>query len=82
MEAAPHLTCIDACRRITAHCPRLLAKWHSSYCGATGDLLPDKARSQICMPLIWLRLLKDVGDFDISVAAYPEVHPEAKKRTG
>jgi methylenetetrahydrofolate reductase (NADPH) len=23
-------------------------------------------------------LLKDVGDFDISVAAYPEVHPEAK----
>ncbi len=40
------------------------------------------ARSQICMPLIWLRLLKDVGDFDISVAAYPEVHPEAKKRTG
>lgn len=23
-------------------------------------------------------LLKDIGDFDISVAAYPEVHPEAK----
>lgn len=23
-------------------------------------------------------LLKDVADFDISVAAYPEVHPEAK----
>lgn len=25
-----------------------------------------------------MTLLKDVGDFDISVAAYPEVHPEAK----
>lgn len=25
-----------------------------------------------------VHLLKDVGDFDISVAAYPEVHPEAK----
>lgn len=23
-------------------------------------------------------LLKEVGDFDILVAAYPEVHPEAK----
>ena len=25
-----------------------------------------------------VHLLKGVGDFDISVAAYPEVHPEAK----
>ena len=30
------------------------------------------------MPLTSVTLLKDVADFDISVAAYPEVHPEAK----
>lgn len=75
--AAPHLTCIDA----SADELRAIAKdyWDSGIrkiVALRGDLpnpevKPDMYASDL------VALLKDVADFDISVAAYPEKHPEA-----
>ncbi|WP_406704975.1 methylenetetrahydrofolate reductase [Sodalis sp.] len=42
-----------------------------------GDLPPGSGRPAMYGADL-VALLKKVGDFDISVAAYPEVHPEAK----
>ena len=69
LEAAPHLTCIDA----TPDELRTIARdyWNNGIrhiVALRGDLPPGSGKP----------LLKEVADFDISVAAYPEVHPEAK----
>jgi methylenetetrahydrofolate reductase (NADPH) len=78
LEAAPHLTCIDASpaqlRDIAAD------YWNSGIrhiVALRGDLPPDSGKPEMYASDL-VSLLKDVGDFDISVAAYPEVHPEAK----
>ena len=42
-----------------------------------GDLPPGSGKPDMYAADL-VTLLKEVGDFDISVAAYPEVHPEAK----
>ncbi|WP_183045746.1 methylenetetrahydrofolate reductase, partial [Salmonella enterica] len=42
-----------------------------------GDLPPDSGKPEMYAADL-VGLLKEVADFDISVAAYPEVHPEAK----
>ncbi|AKJ43498.1 methylenetetrahydrofolate reductase [Pragia fontium] len=78
LDAAPHLTCIDASSDQLLD----IAKdyWNSGIrhiVALRGDLpagggKPDMYASDL------VALLKSVGDFDISVAAYPEVHPEAK----
>lgn len=78
LDAAPHLTCIDA----TPDELTQIAKdyWHSGIrhiVALRGDLPPGSgAPAMYAADLV--TLLKKVGDFDISVAAYPEVHPEAK----
>ncbi|PLR33675.1 5,10-methylenetetrahydrofolate reductase [Chimaeribacter californicus] len=78
LEAAPHLTCIDATRdelRQIAH-----DYWHSGIrhiVALRGDLPPGSGKPEMYATDL-VALLKEVGDFDISVAAYPEVHPEAK----
>ncbi|MCP1108082.1 methylenetetrahydrofolate reductase [Serratia nevei] len=78
LEAAPHLTCIDASpaqlRDIAAD------YWNSGIrhiVALRGDLPPGSGKPEMYATDL-VALLKDVGDFDISVAAYPEVHPEAK----
>ncbi|PPI86919.1 methylenetetrahydrofolate reductase [Candidatus Pantoea edessiphila] len=80
LEAVPHLTCINATRnelRSLAH-----KYWNNGVCkiiALRGDLPKQNGNfkpEMYCYDLI--SLLKEVGDFDISVAAYPEVHPEAK----
>ena len=78
LEAAPHLTCIDACREELQHIAQ--DYWQSGIrhiVALRGDL-PDNSQKPDMYAVDLVHLLKDVGDVDISVAAYPEVHPEAK----
>ncbi len=76
--AAPHLTCIDASPQEL----KQIAKdyWDNgirNIVALRGDLPPDLAKPEMYAADL-VELLKTVNDFDISVAAYPEVHPEAK----
>ncbi|RLM26660.1 methylenetetrahydrofolate reductase [NAD(P)H] [Brenneria alni] len=78
LEAAPHLTCIDASREQL----REIAQdyWQSGIrhiVALRGDLPEGDGKPEMYAADL-VSLLKEVGDFDISVAAYPEVHPEAK----
>ena len=78
LEAAPHLTCIDA----TPDELRTIARdyWNNGIrhiVALRGDLPPGSGKPEMYASDL-VTLLKEVPDFDISVAAYPEVHPEAK----
>lgn len=78
LTAAPHLTCIDATRDQLLD----IAKdyWNSGIrhiVALRGDLPPGGGQPEMYAADL-VELLRGVGDFDISVAAYPEVHPEAK----
>ncbi|HFN5613695.1 TPA: methylenetetrahydrofolate reductase [Escherichia coli] len=78
LEAAPHLTCIDA----TPAELRIIARdyWNNGIrhiVALRGDLPPGSGKPGMYASDL-VTLLKEVADFDISVAAYPEVHPEAK----
>ena len=76
--AAPHLTGIDA----TPDELRQIAKdyWDNGIRNIVA-LRGDEPKGYAKKPFYasdLVTLLKEVADFDISVAAYPEVHPEAK----
>ncbi|EKN3362827.1 methylenetetrahydrofolate reductase [Yersinia ruckeri] len=78
LDAAPHLTCIDASPGEL----REIAQdyWRSGIrhiVALRGDLPEGSGKPEMYATDL-VALLKNVGDFDISVAAYPEVHPEAK----
>ena len=78
LEAAPHLTCIDA----KPDELRTIARdyWNNGIrhiVALRGDLPPGSGKPEMYAADL-VTLLKEVADFDISVAAYPEVHPEAK----
>ncbi len=78
LEAAPHLTCIDA----TPDELRTIARdyWNNGIrhiVALRGDLPPGSGKPEMYASDL-VTLLKEVANFDISVAAYPEVHPEAK----
>ncbi|HAI0053754.1 TPA: methylenetetrahydrofolate reductase [Escherichia coli] len=78
LEAAPHLTCIDA----TPDELRTIARDYLNngirhIVALRGDLPPGSGKPEMYASDL-VTLLKEVADFDISVAAYPEVHPEAK----
>ncbi|CDG15921.1 methylenetetrahydrofolate reductase [Xenorhabdus doucetiae] len=78
LDAAPHLTCIDASReelRNIAH-----DYWQNGIrhiVALRGDLPANGGKPEMYGSDL-VGLLKQEADFDISVAAYPEVHPEAK----
>ena len=76
--AAPHLTGIDA----TPEELKVIAKdyWGNGIrhiVALRGDEPPGYSKKPFYASDL-VKLLKEVADFDISVAAYPEVHPEAK----
>jgi len=77
LVAAPHLTCIDASKDELIK----IAKdyWESGVrhiVALRGDLPNSDAKPEMYASDL-VELLKSVADFDISVAAYPEGHPEA-----
>lgn len=76
--AVPHLTCIDASEQEL----RCIAKdyWNNGIrqiVALRGDLPAGQEKPTLYASDL-VALLREVADFDISVAAYPEVHPEAK----
>lgn len=77
VPAVPHLTCVDASKEELVQ----IAKdyWDSGIrriVALRGDL-PEGTTKTDMYAADLVALLKDVADFDISVAAYPEKHPEA-----
>ncbi len=83
LTAAPHLTCVGAPRGEILGIAR--AYWDAGVrhiVALRGDAPAGQARYEphpegFAYAVDLVRGLKSVGDFDISVAAYPEVHPEA-----
>lgn len=78
LKAAPHLTCVDA----SSEQLKCIAQdyWDNGIkqiVALRGDL-PERMEKPQMYAEHLVALLKEVADFDISVAAYPEVHPEAK----
>ncbi len=77
MIAAPHLTCIDANKDELRQIAR--DYWDNdirSIVALRGDIPAGGSKPHMYAADL-VRLLKEEGDFDISVAAYPEKHPEA-----
>nr|WP_166738865.1 methylenetetrahydrofolate reductase [Psychromonas sp. RZ22] len=78
MVAAPHLTCIDATKDELRNIAR--DYWQNdihSIVALRGDIPKGELKPHMYSTDLVI-LLKQEGDFDISVAAYPEKHPEAR----
>jgi methylenetetrahydrofolate reductase (NADPH) len=84
LTAAPHLTCVgapreeilDIARNYWAHGIRhIVALRGDPPQGSDGKYVPHPGGFAYALDLV--RGLKEVGDFEISVATYPEKHPEA-----
>ena len=83
LTAAPHLTCIgaprgeilDIARKYWDGGVRHIVALRGDAPAGQGAYMPHPDGFAYAADLV--RGLRTVGDFDISVAAYPEVHPEA-----
>ncbi|MFC4655600.1 methylenetetrahydrofolate reductase [Rheinheimera marina] len=76
--AAPHLTCVDASRAELEAIAR--DYWNNGIrhiVALRGDLPPGTTEKPALYAADLVEILRSVADFDISVAAYPEVHPES-----
>ncbi len=78
LVAAPHLTCIDATREELINiADDYWSNGIESIVALRGDIPPGGGAPDMYASDL-VELLKSRHDFDISVAAFPEVHPEAK----
>ncbi|UPQ87831.1 methylenetetrahydrofolate reductase [Vibrio sinaloensis] len=78
LVAAPHLTCIDASREeLIQIADDYWANGIHNIVALRGDIPPGGGKPDMYASDL-VELLKARHDFDISVAAFPEVHPEAK----
>jgi methylenetetrahydrofolate reductase (NADPH) len=83
LTAAPHLTCVGASREEVLDVARNYWKHGIRHIVALRGDPPQNARCYTPHPdgfsyaLDLVKGLKSVADFEISVAAYPEMHPEA-----
>jgi len=83
LTAAPHLTCVGASREEVLDVARNYWKHGIRHIVALRGDPPQNVRSYTPHPngfsyaLDLVKGLKSVADFEISVAAYPETHPEA-----
>jgi methylenetetrahydrofolate reductase (NADPH) len=78
LVSAPHLTCIDASRdELIQIADDYWANGIESIVALRGDIPPGGGQPEMYASDL-VELLKARHDFDISVAAFPEVHPEAK----
>lgn len=83
LTVAPHLTCVNATRGEIDEIAREywdmgirhLVALRGDPPAGTGEYVPEPGGYAYASDLV--AGLKKVADFDISVAAYPEVHPEA-----
>jgi methylenetetrahydrofolate reductase (NADPH) len=83
LTAAPHLTCVGAprgeileiARNYWAHGIRHIVALRGDPPQGTGTYVPHAEGFAYAVDLV--KGLKTVGDFEISVATYPEKHPEA-----
>ncbi len=76
--AAPHLTCIDASRsELVDIANDYWANGIKDIVALRGDIPAGSGAPEMYASDL-VELLKSQHDFDISVAAFPEVHPEAK----
>ncbi|WP_019675720.1 methylenetetrahydrofolate reductase [Arsukibacterium perlucidum] len=76
--AAPHLTCVDATKQQLIDIAR--DYWNNGIrhiVALRGDLPPGSTDVPELYAADLVEILRSVADFDISVAAYPEVHPQA-----
>lgn len=78
IATAPHLTCVDADEaEIKAIARDYWDNGIRQIVALRGDFPEGSAKPKTYAADL-VKTLKEVADFDISVAAYPEVHPEAK----
>ena len=84
LTPAPHLTCIDASRSEIDEIAQEYWNMGVRHLVALRGDVPKDAESYVPHPDGYayaadlVEGLRNVADFDISVAAYPEVHPEAE----
>ncbi|MBL0319988.1 MAG: methylenetetrahydrofolate reductase [NAD(P)H] [Alphaproteobacteria bacterium] len=83
LKPAAHLTCVAATREEVDEVAKTYWDMGVKHIVALRGDAPDGANKYVPHPHGYayadelVRGLRDIGDFEISVAAYPEVHPEA-----